>query len=114
MTSTVDISKLLVLSEVNTKGEVPLHGLVAVIVEENPSTGYHWKYELAVCTEGLLDPLNNIFVPGRRVLGAPGVQVFLFGAERAGWVGVMFRLYPPGKIEPVREFACSIEITPEN
>jgi len=40
MTSTVDISKLLVLSEANVKGEVPLHGLVAInSVEENLQYG---------------------------------------------------------------------------
>lgn len=102
--------ELLVLDEDRTDGEAPLHGLVAVVVEENPSTGYHWTYELAVGTEGRLDPLNDTFVPGRTMPGAPGVRVFLFGAERAGKAMVMFRLYPPGGTEPVKQFVCHIEI----
>jgi predicted secreted protein len=112
MTSTAAVSKedLLVLSEDRTEGKVRLDGRVVVVVEENPSTGYHWTYEQGVGTEGRLDLLNEIFVPGRKMPGAPGVRVFLFEAARAGKALLMFRLYPPGQTEPVSHFACRIEI----
>lgn len=110
MSSTVDVAQVLILSEEKVEGKVSLNGLVAVAVEENPSTGYHWTFEFTVGTPGLLHSLNDTFVPGGKIAGAPGVHVFLFGAERKGSAGVMFRLYPPGQTEPTREFTCSIEI----
>jgi predicted secreted protein len=110
MASTADAAQVLILSEEKVEGKVSLNGLVAVAVEETPSTGYHWVFELAAGTPGLLHTLSDTFVPGGKMVGESGVRVFLFRAERKGSAGVMFRLYPFGQTEPTNEFTCSIEI----
>ncbi|HKR50229.1 MAG TPA: protease inhibitor I42 family protein [Pseudonocardiaceae bacterium] len=113
MTSSDAATPFLVLSEsdADRKWKIQVDGLTTVVLEENAaSTGYVWRYEPAVGTQGLFQLLTDNFLPGGPVPGVPGAHVFLLNATRAGTTSLRFGLYPPVKPRPEREITFDIDI----
>ncbi|MDT3397270.1 protease inhibitor I42 family protein [Streptomyces sp. B1866] len=113
MTAVATATKFLVLSEENSGQEARVQnlGLVTVALEENPSTGYHWEYmQINPSEEGQVRLLNDTFLPGNRIPGAPGARVFLLQAVSPGHTEMRFCLYPPSGAEPVKQLSFPTDI----
>jgi predicted secreted protein len=81
--------------------EVKVDDVAAVILEENPSTGYIWEYVIepeGILTEEEKESFNKT---EEKLVGAPKMAVWRFRAESAGDVTLTFKYLRPWEEEGV-------------
>ena len=81
-----------------------------IVVESNPSTGYHW--ELVGDLTGV-EFISREYTPSEPVLpGSGGVDVWAFKAISAGETQITLGSYPPGVNggEPEQSFTFSVKV----
>ena len=81
-----------------------------IVVESNPSTGYHW--ELVGDLTGV-EFVSRAYTPSEPVLtGSGGVDVWAFKAVSTGEIQITLGSYPPGVDggEPEQSVTFSVEV----
>ncbi|MGI0115760.1 protease inhibitor I42 family protein [Zooshikella sp. RANM57] len=80
------------------------------IVDNNGgSTGYSWK--CVADNSGIYKLVKRIVLhPSVLAVGVPGSVVWQFEAIKPGEGQVLFQLYPPGGIKPVKSIRITIEV----
>lgn len=71
-----------------------------IVVESNPSTGYHWEM-VGALDDAHLELVSREYTASEPVMpGSSGVEVWTFKALSAGEVDLVLGNYPPAQGEP--------------
>lgn len=94
--------------------DVPLGGSIAVSLEANPSTGYHWALT-EISERQVLAEADHEFRPGRAApgqVGVPGRDVWTFKAIGRGMSRLVLGYMPPGRVseEAAKTFDIQVEV----
>jgi len=85
----VDADKNLTQTAISGYPDLYASGKGAIVLTENPTTGYQWKYKAS--TEGILTVEKDEFVaPTTDAMGAGGVHVWVFTGAKEGDVTLTF------------------------
>lgn len=92
--------------------EAAAGGQFQIVIESNPTTGYHWEI-IGELPPGL-ELLAKEYAPqGPMTVGSGGVDIFTFRAVKAGEVRVPLGYYPPSNdpVDPQQtaEFTVTIK-----
>ena len=100
---------VLSLADDGRQAELGEGQVLVIALEANPSTGYGWQVEAS--DETLLRQIDARFEPTSNLLGAPGKQVFRFGAVKAGQTTLKLAYRRPWEKDasPVKTFAVRVQ-----
>ncbi len=74
-----------------------------IVIESNPSTGYHWEL-IGNLDESVVQYVSNEFRAQEPVApGSGGSDVWVFRAVAAGETKIVLGHYPPGQGEPATQ-----------
>lgn len=77
-----------------------------IIINSNPSTGYHWEL-VGDLDESIIQFVSKEYRADEPVMpGSGGVDVWIFRAVSAGETAIMLGYYPPGAGEPAAQEAA--------
>ncbi len=80
----------------------------AISLQSNPTTGYSWQPEF---DSEFVELIERKFVPpSSELLGAGGVETFVFLARRAGQVEIKLRYERPWEKQPIEEQSRTVNI----
>lgn len=93
----------LVISDPGKTIEVTAGSEFKIIIDSNPSTGYHWEL-VGELDEHLVQFVSKDYRPDEPVLaGSGGVDVWTFKALAAGEAKIVLGYYPPAEGEPANQ-----------
>ncbi len=93
----------LVLSDPGKTIEAAAGSEFKIVIESNPSTGYHWEL-VSELDGGILQFVSKDYRADEPVMpGSGGVDVWTFRALAAGETTITLGYYPPGQGEPAAQ-----------
>jgi inhibitor of cysteine peptidase len=93
----------LVISDPGKTIEVAAGNEFKIVIESNPSTGYHWEL-VGELDGGILQFVSKDYRANEPVMpGSGGVDVWTFHAVAAGETTITLGYYPPGQGEPAAQ-----------
>ena len=83
-----------------------------VIIDSNPSTGYHWEI-IGEVDESIVEFISNEYRADEPVMpGSGGVDVWVFKAIAAGKTDITLGYYPPSNdpVEPQQKVTFTVTV----
>lgn len=90
----------LIISDPGKTVEVAAGNEFKIVIESNPSTGYHWEL-IGELDEKIVQFVSKDYRADEPVIpGSGGADVWTFHALAAGETAITLAYYPPGEGEP--------------
>lgn len=88
------------ISDAGKNIEVTAGNEFKIMIESNPSTGYHWEV-IGELDENIVQFVSKDYRADEPVMpGSGGVDIWTFRAVAAGEAAITLGYYPPGEGEP--------------
>ncbi|MFZ5903098.1 MAG: protease inhibitor I42 family protein [Chloroflexota bacterium] len=93
----------LIISDPGKTVEVAAGNEFKIVIESNPSTGYHWEL-IGELDENIVQFVSKDYRADEPVIpGSGGADVWTFRALAAGETAITLAYYPPGEGEPAAQ-----------
>ena len=100
-----------VLNHSSDPNQLTVNGIGIIELDENPTTGYKWYYEIK--DSGILQLIDDTYIPPKTgLVGAGGKHVWKFKAVDKGTANIIFNYYRPweGKENSVKTYEYIVQV----